>query len=169
MSDQRTPAARRWLAHPVMSTLLAAGWLMLQQSLDAGNLIAAALLALVIPRMVGGFIGDGLRLRAVGPALRLAAVVLRDIVQSNITVAKLVLSPTRTPQPAWVQVPLDITHPNGIALFASIITMTPGTVSCIVDEARHEILVHALDCGDPDAAARDMKARYEAPLREIFG
>ncbi len=169
MSEQRSPAARRWLAHPVMSALLAAGWLMLQQSLDAGNLIAAALLALVIPRMVGGFIGDGFRLRAAGPALRLIAVVLWDIVQSNITVAKLVLNPARTPQPAWVPVPLDITHPNGIALFASIITMTPGTVSCIVDETRGEILVHALDCSDPDAAARDMKARYEAPLREIFG
>jgi len=72
------------------------------------------------------------------------------------------------PQPAWVPVPLDIQHPNGVALFASIITMTPGTVSCIVDEHRREILVHALDCGDPVAAARDMKARYEAPLREIF-
>lgn len=169
MSDQRAPVARRWLAHPVMSALLAAGWLMLQQSVDAGNLIAAALLALVIPRMVAGFIGDGFRLRATGPALKLTAIVLWDIVQSNITVAKLVLSPTRTPQPAWVPVPLDITHPNGIALFASIITMTPGTVSCVIDEARREILVHALDCSDPEAAARDMKARYEAPLREIFG
>ncbi|WP_374340798.1 Na+/H+ antiporter subunit E [Methyloversatilis sp.] len=160
---------RRWFAHPVMSGMLAAGWLMLQQSLDAGNVIAAVALALVIPRLAGGFMGPGVTVRAAPTALRLMFIVTLDIVMSNIAVARLVLSPAREPQPAWVPVPLDIEHPVGIALFASIITMTPGTVSCIVDETKREILVHALDCDDPVAAARDMKARYEAPLKEIFG
>ena len=69
---------------------------------------------------------------------------------------------------AWVPVKLDTTHPTAIALFATIITTTPGTVSCVVDELRGEILVHALDCDDPAGAAEQMKARYERPLREIF-
>ena len=30
------------------------------------------------------------------------------------------------------------------------------------------ILVHALDCCDPAALARDIQQRYEAPLRIIF-
>lgn len=160
---------KRWFAHPVMSAMLAAGWLTLQQSVDPGNVIAAVVLALVIPRLVGDFIGPGVTLRSVSSAIRLCLIVTWDIVVSNVTVARLVLNPARTPHPAWVPVPLDIEHPNGIALFASIITMTPGTVSCIVDEEGREILVHALDCDDPVAAARDMKARYEAPLKEIFG
>ena len=33
---------------------------------------------------------------------------------------------------------------------------------------RRAILVHALDCSDPDAMVADIKARYEAPLKEIF-
>lgn len=160
---------KRWLAHPVMSAMLAAGWLTLQQSVDPGNVIAAVVLALVIPRLVGGFLGAGVTLRSFAVAVRLAFIVTWDIIVSNITVAKLVLDPSRTPRPAWVRVPLDLTHPNGVALFASIITMTPGTVSCIVDEDDPHILVHALDCADAAAAARDMKARYEAPLKEIFG
>jgi multicomponent K+:H+ antiporter subunit E len=53
-------------------------------------------------------------------------------------------------------------------LFASIITMTPGTVSCVVDDEGWEILVHALDCDDAQAMAQQMKQRYEGPLREIF-
>jgi multicomponent K+:H+ antiporter subunit E len=41
-------------------------------------------------------------------------------------------------------------------------------VSCVVDEARGEILVHALDCDDPASAAEQMKQRYERLLMEIF-
>jgi len=168
MATTEAAHGRRWFGHPVMSTMVAAGWLMLQQSIDPGNVLTAIVLGLVIPRLVSGFIGPGVTLKAAATVLHLTGIVLWDIIMSNITVARLALSPSRLPQPAWVPVPLDIEHPNGVALFASIITMTPGTVSCIVDEHRREILVHALDCDDPVAAARDMKARYEAPLREIF-
>ncbi|MFG5407033.1 Na+/H+ antiporter subunit E [Piscinibacter sakaiensis] len=94
---------------------------------------------------------------------------LVDIVVSNVVVARIVLDPTYRPRPAWVPVPLDTAHPTAITLFATIITTTPGTVSCVVDEARRQILVHALDCDDAAAAAQQMKARYERPLREIFG
>lgn len=168
MATTEAAHGRRWFGHPVMSTMVAAGWLMLQQSIDPGNVLTAIVLGLVIPRLVSGFIGPGVTLKAAATVLHLTGIVLWDIIMSNITVARLALSTSRLPQPAWVPVPLDIEHPNGVALFASIITMTPGTVSCIVDEHRREILVHALDCSDPVAAARDMKARYEAPLREIF-
>ena len=68
-----------------------------------------------------------------------------------------------------MRVPLELTHPTAITLLATIITTTPGTVSCVVDEERREILVHALDCDDPAALAAQIKQRYEAPLREIFG
>lgn len=95
-------------------------------------------------------------------------VVLWDIVVSNVAVARIVLNPAARPQPGWVRVPLDTRHTTAVTLFASIITMTPGTVSCVVDDERWEILVHALDCDDPLAMAQQMKQRYESPLREIF-
>jgi multicomponent K+:H+ antiporter subunit E len=100
--------------------------------------------------------------------VRLTGIVLWDIVVSNLTVARIVLDPVSSPRPAWVPVKLDTTHPTAITLFATIITTTPGTVSCVVDEARGEILVHALDCDDPASAAEQMKQRYERLLMEIF-
>ena len=159
----------RWGAHPVLSLLLAAAWLLLQQSAAPAQLITAAVLGLVIPRLLHGFLGEPTRPRAWRAALRLVGVVLWDIVVANFTVARIVLSPLRRPQPAWVMVPLAVQHPTAVSLFATIITMTPGTVSCVVDTQRRHILVHALDCSDTAAAAADMKARYEAPLKEIFG
>jgi multicomponent K+:H+ antiporter subunit E len=156
-----------WLAHPLLSALLAVSWLLLQHTLAPVHLISAVLIGLVIPRLLHAFLPAAPRVRVV-PALRLLGVVLWDIVVSNITVAKLVLGPMSRPRPAWIPVPLTLRHPTGISLFASIITTTPGTVSCSIDEERRIILVHALDCDDVQQMAADMKARYEAPLMHIL-
>lgn len=160
---------RGWWPHPLLSVLLALAWLALQQSLAVPQVLTALVLGWGIPQLVYGFVGDRLRVRSWSSALRLLFVVAWDIVVSNITVARIVLSPWSKPQPAWVPITLDVTHPTAITLLATIITTTPGTVSCIVDGERRLILVHALDCADPAALALDIKQRYEAPLREIFG
>lgn len=162
-------AAPGWFDHPVISALLAAAWLLMRESLAPADLLWAAILGLVIPRLLHGFLGRTARPRAWWTAVRLTAIVLWDIVVSNLTVARLVLDPVATAHPAWVRLKLDARHPTAISLLATIITTTPGTVSCVVDEQRGEILVHALDCDDVDAAAAQMKQRYERPLMEIFG
>ena len=167
---QKLPQPRhRWLSHPLLSLLLAVVWLLLQQSLALPQLLTAAALGLLVPRLIHGFLGPSVRLRRPGLALRFACIVVWDIVVSNLVVARLVLSPTARPHPAWVRVPLALRQPGAITLLATIITTTPGTVSCVVDEDTHEILVHALDCHDPAALAAQIKARYEQPLLEIFG
>ncbi len=168
-NDPLPIASPGWFAHPVLSLLIAATWLLLQQSLAVPQLITAAVLGLLLPRLLHGFLGPATRLRAPGTVLRFTALVLWDIVVSNLTVARLVLDPRANPQPAWVPVPLALTHPTAITLLAAVITTTPGTVSCVVDEERREILVHALDCADPAELAAQIKHRYEAPLMEIFG
>jgi multicomponent K+:H+ antiporter subunit E len=163
-----TKSPPRWFAHPVLSLLLAAVWLLLQQSLALPNLITAAVLGLLLPRWLHGFLGPATRPRGLLRMLRFTAIVLWDILVSNLTVARLVLNPWSRPQPAWVPVPLSLRDPLALSLLATIITTTPGTVSCIVDEDAACLLVHALDCRDPAAMAQDIKSRYEAPLRAIF-
>ncbi|MBC7208339.1 MAG: Na+/H+ antiporter subunit E, partial [Methyloversatilis sp.] len=89
MATTEAAHGRRWFGHPVMSTMVAAGWLMLQQSIDPGNVLTAIVLGLVIPRLVSGFIGPGVTLKAAATVLHLTGIVLWDIIMSNITVAKL--------------------------------------------------------------------------------
>jgi len=166
--ERNVAAGPGWLPHPVLSLLLGAAWLLLQQSLAPAQLLWAGVLALVLPRLLHGFLGDRVRVYAPGTMLRLAGVVLWDIVVSNLAVARLVLDPRATPQPAWVDFPVRATHPTALALLATIITITPGTVSCVVDEQRGVILIHALDCDDADALVAQVRQRYERPLRRIF-
>lgn len=157
----------RWFGHPWLSALLAASWLLLQHTLAPVHLISAVLIGLVVPRLLHDFLPAMAPVRLM-PALRLIVVVLWDIVVSNFVVARLVLGPLSRPRPAWVTVPLALTHPTAISLLATIITTTPGTVSCTIDEQRRHILVHALDCSDAAQMAADIKARYEGPLLAIY-
>ena len=157
-----------WLAHPWLSVLLALSWLLLQHTLAPFHLLSALLIGLLIPRLLHEVLPPAPTIRML-PALRLALVVLGDIVTSNITVAKLVLGPMARLQPAWIQVPLQLQHPTAISLLASIITTTPGTVSASIDEEQLCILVHALDCSDAQQMVADIKERYERPLLIIFG
>lgn len=168
MKHATNPSAPGWLDHPALSALLAASWLALSHSLAPVHLLSAALIGLILPRLLRPFLPEpGLVRWAAVPSL--LAVVVWDIVMSNIAVARLVLGPIGRIRPGWIEVPLATQHHRINALFASIITTTPGTVSAVVDEERGLILVHALDCEDTAAMAADMKARYEVPLMRIFG
>ena len=156
-----------WFSHPWLSGLLAITWLLLQHSLEPVHLLSAILIGLILPRLLHNFVPQTAPIR-IKPALRLIRFVLWDILISNITVARLVLGSNSRLRPDWVPVPLALSHPMAISLFATIITTTPGTVSCTVDEKRRVILVHALDCNDPVQMAADMKDRYEVLLMAIF-
>lgn len=162
-------APPRWRAHPVLSLMIAVAWLLLQRSLAPAHLLWAAILGIGLPWLTHGFLGAGSRMHRLGVALRLGLLVLWDILVANLVVARLVLDPWREPRPAWVRVRATVTDPRGLALLATIVTNTPGTVSSVVDEARGEILVHVLDTADPQAVVDDILRRYDTPLKEIFG
>lgn len=164
----RATARGRLVPHPVLSLLLAVSWLLLMQSIAGPDIFWAVLIGLVIPWLLGDLLPPRSRVRAL-PALRLTMRVLWDIVVANLVVVRLVLGPASRLRPAWVRVPLATDHHRAVALLATIITTTPGTVSCVIDENRREILVHALDCADADAMASDIKERYEVLLMDIFG
>lgn len=175
MSTPRNPDPRQptgWLAHPWLSLLLALVWLLLQQSAALPQLITAAVLGLGLPRLLHGWLGPvgrpPARAGRLRVAARLAIVVLWDILRGNLAVARLALSPTARPRPAWVQLPLALRHPGAIHLLASVVTMTPGTVSCVIDEDRWWLLIHVLDGDDPAAVVAEIRQRYEQPIGELF-
>jgi multicomponent K+:H+ antiporter subunit E len=168
MKKDALVARKAWFSHPALSVLLFVVWLLLQQSLSFAHVLMAALLSVVLPRLLHGLLGPAMRPKRWALVLRFGLIVLWDIVISNVTVARLVLGPAAKPQPAWVRVPLALRQPGPIMLLATIITTTPGTVSCVVDDEAHEIWVHALDCSDAQEMAAQIKQRYEQPLLEIF-
>lgn len=161
------PTPRPWWPHPVMSLALTLLWLVLQQSVAVAHLLSGSFMGWLLPWVLHRFLGPASRPRGLLLLAKFTLVVLWDILKSNLAVARLVLNPMARPQPAWVPVPVTLKDPLALTLLATVITTTPGTVSCVVDDEGY-ILVHALDCADPFALALDIQTRYEVPLRAIF-
>jgi multicomponent K+:H+ antiporter subunit E len=161
-------AVKRLLPAPLMSATLFVAWLLLNNSAHPAHLVLGAVLAVLVPRFTERFRPDKPRPRRPATIARLAAVVLLDIVRSNIELARRILGPEAAIRPSFVWVPLSIRDPHGIIALAGIITMTPGTLSAEVSDDRNYLLVHAFNVDDEAALVASIKSRYEAPLREIF-
>lgn len=159
---------RRWLPAPMLSASLWAIWLLLNNTLDPAHMVLGAVLALAIPLYAGRLWPERPRPRRPGMVLRLGLAVLWDIVLSNLEVARRVLGPEARLRPGFVWLPLAVRDPYAIATLAGIITLTPGTLSAELSPDRRHLLIHALHLEDPEALVSTIKARYEAPLLEIF-
>lgn len=157
-----------WLPHPLLSLLLLGIWLLLNDSLAPGQILLGALLGLLIPLFTKRFWAEAQPFRRPFLALRLAALVLYDIVVANFVVSRIVLGPAQAIKPAFVRVPLDVTGDFAITVLAAVISLTPGTLSAELDADRRYLVVHALREDNPESLVQQIKARYEAPIKEIF-
>lgn len=159
---------RRWLPHPLLTPLLAIVWLLLNNSLEPGQILLGLLLGWAIPRFTLPFWPEQVRFHSLRAAWRFTAVFLNDVVIANLAVARLILAGPRALRPCFISVPLDLTNDLAISLLANTICLTPGTVSAHLSADRRSLLVHALDCEDPAALVREIKTRFEAPLKEML-
>ena len=160
---------RRWLPFPLLSLALASIWLLLNQTLATSHIIlgiafgffgALSLTALDLPPF---------HLRRPWVLLELVFVVLQDIVRSNIAVARIILGPKLPHEiSGFLEIPLELRAPYGLAMLALIITSTPGTLWVSFDSATGILTIHVLDLIDENAWITNIKQRYERRLMEIF-
>lgn len=159
----------RLLPFPIASASLLVLWLLLNQTLSLGHVLLGAAIALL-----GGWLLAALEVpkahpRGLRPIARLAAFVVTDIVRSNIAVARIILGLERRRLTAgFVEIPLELRDPYGLATLACIITSTPGTLWVGLNEATGTLTIHVLDLVDRVEWVRTIKGRYESLLLEIF-
>jgi multicomponent Na+:H+ antiporter subunit E len=91
-----------------------------------------------------------------------------ELVLSAWATMKAVLNPPEKLRPAILAVPLDVRSDGGITLFASMVTLTPGTTSLEVSPDGTQLYVHVMDAPDHAAAIAAMKSTLEARAREVL-
>ena len=157
------------LPHPVLSATVALVWVLLANDLSPGTAALALVIGVAVPKFTSVYWPDRARIGNPRMILEYLAVVLYDIVVSNVEVARLVLFRRGDSlRSGYVTVPLDLTSPEAITVLAGTITMTPGTLTVDFDPEAHALLVHCLEVTDRDAVVADIKRRYERRLRSIF-
>ena len=155
---------------PLLIGVLVVMWLLLNQSLSIAQIGLGAALAAGLTWMAA-------RLRPLQPRISrpyaaavLAFQVLADVVRSNIGVARIVLGLVRDREirSGFVDIPIDMRDPHGLAVLAAILTSTPGTVWVDLSADGSRLTVHVLDLRDEAEWIRWIKSRYERPLMRIF-
>jgi multisubunit Na+/H+ antiporter MnhE subunit len=92
-----------------------------------------------------------------------------DLIAASLDVARIVLARHRKNQPAIVAVPVEARTEWGVALFAYLVSATPGSTCLHVADDRRTLYVHFLDAPDTQVRAAGMKALYEQRILEIEG
>lgn len=167
--QERRGLQRRLLPQPTLSVALFVTWALAFNSFDPAVLISGLVAAIVIPWLTAPLWPEYQEVERWWPLVRLAIVVLWDIVIANFRVAWLILGPEENRRPHFVVLPVELERPLPRVLLASIISLTPGTVSANFSGDGRFLLIHDLDVEDPEVTVARIKRRYERPLIEGFG
>jgi multicomponent Na+:H+ antiporter subunit E len=100
--------------------------------------------------------------------LRVGFTFVAELAKSTGATIRAVLGRTDRLRPAILAVPLDVRSERGTALFADMVTLTPGTTSLDVSADGRTLYVHALHAPDHDAAIAGLKGTLEARAREVL-
>jgi multicomponent K+:H+ antiporter subunit E len=158
----------RLLPYPLLSLGLFLMWLLLNLSLAPAHLVLGAILGVAGSWAMTALEPEKPRIRRPGAALRLAGLVLADIVRSNVAVARIILSRRMRRHSGFLAIRLELRDRHGLATLACIVTATPGTLWVDYDPVKGVLLLHILDLVDEGAWIRLIKTRYESLLLEIF-
>jgi multicomponent K+:H+ antiporter subunit E len=159
----------RLLPYPRMSLALLLLWLLLNQSLAPGQIVLGLLLALIAPLTLKTLEVPQTAVRRVPSIVKLAWRVLVDIHRSNAAVTQIILRPSHEKVTSgFVDIPMTLRSPNGLATLACIITATPGTSWVHFDPNAALLKIHVLDLIDETEWIATVKNRYESLLLEIF-
>ena len=148
----------------ILFTTLMAGWLLtsgIYSGLLIGFGIVSCLLCTWLSLRIGGTDREGLPTHLFERLPAYLVWLIGEIVSSNIATAKIILRGTSDPE--IFEVPANQATAAGLASYANSITLTPGTVTVEIDEAKTGsswFLVHALhpQFGD-DVRSGDMDER----------
>jgi multicomponent K+:H+ antiporter subunit E len=155
---------------PVLTVTLLGMWLLLNGDLTLAQVSFGLLLAVLLGLAVAQLRPVRPRLRRLYLAIPLVTMVLVDILRSNFAVARIVLGLVRVRQvrSGFLEIPLELTDPHGLAALAVIVTATPGTSWAGVSADGRTLGLHVLDLKDEAEWIRVIKERYEQPLLRIF-
>jgi len=127
-------------------------------------------------RFVFGVDGEGSRpagrgttlLGRVAAFVPFSAVVLRDIAVGTWEVSLVTLHLRSLVKPGIVAVPIGDRTPTGVAVWAVVTGLPPGSFFVDVDRERGVVLIHVLDARDPEAFREQQEEFYRRYQSKVF-
>lgn len=147
----------------LLIVILALGWVAITGGFSLGNLALGAIVAALVILLFRHRLARPLSARRLLAIFSLAGTFVLELLLSALSVARLAVAPRLRTRlaPAIIAFPLSAKSDAEITLFASLITLTPGTLALDVSADRQRLYVHVLTLKDKDALIRSLAEGLE--------
>jgi multicomponent Na+:H+ antiporter subunit E len=152
----------------LLNTLLALAWIALTGTFTPTNFAIGFAVGFVLLWLTQRVMLPSNYFRKVPQVIGFVLFFLRELLQANLRMVVIVLSPRPAIRPAVVAIPLDVRSDIEITLLANLITLTPGTLYLDVSQDRCVMYVHTMHVDDLDAFRRSIKDGFERRVMEVL-
>ncbi|OLS39885.1 Na+/H+ antiporter subunit E [Bacillus sp. MRMR6] len=151
----------------LLNVFLAFIWMFLKNDYGSSSFFIGYLLGLLIMLAYRRFFTSRFYLVRVWAVIKLLALFLKELVLSNISVLKHILSPTLNIKPGIFALKTELTKDWEITILANLITLTPGTLVVDVSLDRQTLYIHAMDIPEKHEAIDSIKNTFERAIMEV--
>ena len=151
-----------------LNAALALAWAALVGSFTLPSLLAGFVVGYGSLWVARPLFGQTVYFERVWRIVRLCILFIYELLVSSLRVVWDVITPTHLSRPGIIAMPLDAKGDGEILLVASLISLTPGTLSLDVSADKKTLYVHAMFVDDPEALRQELKQGMERSVLEAL-
>jgi multicomponent Na+:H+ antiporter subunit E len=151
-----------------INVLIAFVWLLLNIS----NTVAGFTIGFVLGAIIIGFyaklLDQDFYLKRFFQFLKFLLVCLYELYVACFQVLILVLSPKLNLKPGIIRMDVNLPTDFQLVFLASLINLTPGTLTLEVSSNKKTLYIHALHINDAEKIVKGIRKSFEEGIREIW-
>ncbi|MNE50148.1 Na(+)/H(+) antiporter subunit E [compost metagenome] len=142
-------------------------WMFLNNDWTASGFIVGYVLGILVLFGLRRFFGGRLYLGRGWAILKLAALLLRELVVSSYVVVKAVLRPNLNIRPAILMYTTELKADWEVAVLITLLCLTPGSVVLEVSKDNRTLYIHAMDIKDAEQFRDNIRNTFERAILEV--
>ncbi|WNF37678.1 Na+/H+ antiporter subunit E [Bacillaceae bacterium IKA-2] len=146
---------------------LAIVWMLLRGDFSPVEFLIGYVVGIALLFALRRFLRFDFYFRRVIAIVKLILLFTWELILANIDVAKIVLSPKLDIQPGIIAIPTKLKTEWEVTLLASLISLTPGTLSMYFSEDGKTIYVHSIHVPDKEAMIKQIQNTFERAILEV--
>lgn len=150
-----------------MNLLIAFMWMFLGESYSIAGFVTGYIVGIVLLFLLRRFLKGPFYLWRAYKILVLALIFIKELILSNFEITKLVYARRLNINPGIFTLETELETDWEITLLATLITLTPGTVTMAVSPDKKELYIHAMDIVDMKDAVHAIKNSFEKHIMEV--
>jgi|SRR5690625_4347453 len=151
----------------LINMLMAFIWMLLQNSYGIVDFLFGYIIGILILFTLRRFLIFDFYFKRVWAFIKLTLIFFRELILANIDMVKVILKPKLDNKPGIVAIPTKLKTDLEVTLLASLITLTPGTLSMDFSDDSSLIFIHAIDIDSKEDTIRDILDSFEKAILEV--